>query len=66
MTKLIGGQIVANVIVSLKIPCLLKSVRKQVMHDYFQCEISLNCSLSTEYAPMKRGQSVHMCDIVFL
>lgn len=66
MTKLIGGQFVANVIVSLKIPCLLKSVRKQVMHDYFQGEISLNCILSTEYKPMKHGQSVHMYDFVFL
>lgn len=66
MTELIGGQFVAHVIVSLKIPCLLRSVRKRVMHDYFQCEISLNCSLSTEYAPTKHGQSVHMYDIVFL
>lgn len=44
-----------NVIVSSKIPHLLKWFGKQPICVYFYCEASLNCSFSTDNTAMEHG-----------
>lgn len=44
-----------NVIVSSKIPHLLKWFGIQPICVYFYCEASLNCSLSTDNTAMEHG-----------